>query len=155
MAVNMFDGPIPGQSLTTTPKNAKWEKPPQFTTVDKAMDHLIDRIVTPAILAQLVELIDAGASIPNLANTLLFAGFTEGKWTVDLAFNLVQPIVGLLAVSYFKITGKKPHLENNEPDHNLIELMRMKGDNTSPSVSASKTAEIKKEYKSTGIMGMN
>ncbi len=153
MAVNMFDGPIPGQSLTTTPRNAKWEKPPQFTTVDEAMDHLIPRIINPSILAQLVELVDAGASIPNLTNTIIFGGFTEGKWTVDLGFNLVQPLAGLLSVAYWKITGKKPPMDE-EVDMNLVELMRSKGTGSSPSVSQTKAEEIKQEFKTTGIMGM-
>ena len=38
---NRFDAPIPGESLTDTPGNAKWEHPPQFTKVEEASEYII------------------------------------------------------------------------------------------------------------------
>ena len=44
MIENPFDAPIPGQSLTDTPGNAKWEHPPQFVKVDEAAEYIWDRL---------------------------------------------------------------------------------------------------------------
>ncbi len=34
----MYDRPIPGQSLTTEPKNAPYENPPEIVDVDEAIE---------------------------------------------------------------------------------------------------------------------
>ena len=39
VGVNPFNAPIPGESLTTAPDMPKaWERPPQYTSQDKAME---------------------------------------------------------------------------------------------------------------------
>ena len=32
--MSMFDAPIPGQSLTTEPKNYPWERPPEMSDIN-------------------------------------------------------------------------------------------------------------------------
>ena len=37
---NPFDAPIPGQSLTDTPKNYKWENPARFAKLEDSSLHI-------------------------------------------------------------------------------------------------------------------
>ena len=44
LSADPFDRPIPGQSLTSTPKAWPWENPPEFTDVDEAFMYIIEKI---------------------------------------------------------------------------------------------------------------
>jgi len=39
-----FERPVPGQSLTTTPKSAPYERPPEITDPMEALDYHLDKI---------------------------------------------------------------------------------------------------------------
>ena len=39
-----FDAPIPGQSLTSAPKNRPWRNPPQLAKVEDAMEYYLPRL---------------------------------------------------------------------------------------------------------------
>ena len=44
MIENIFDAPVPGQSLTDTPGNARWEHPPEYTDVEEASEYVWERL---------------------------------------------------------------------------------------------------------------
>ena len=44
VSTDPFDMPVPGQSLTDEPRKWAWENPPQFSTVDDSLQHVIDKI---------------------------------------------------------------------------------------------------------------
>ena len=54
---NRFDAPIPGESLTDTPGNAKWEHPPQFTKVEEASEYIWDRLHDEKLLDQIITML--------------------------------------------------------------------------------------------------
>ena len=56
MQDNIFDAPIPGESLTDTPGNASWEHPPQFTNVNEAAEHIWDKLHDRNLLQQVITL---------------------------------------------------------------------------------------------------
>lgn len=89
---NPFDSPIPGQSLTDTPGNSAWEHPPQYTDLNEAAEHVWDRLHDPEKLEQLILLLQSGISVEGLVKGVLFSGFMEGKWTVDLGLLLTEII---------------------------------------------------------------
>ena len=60
MIENPFDAPIPGQSLTDTPGNAKWEHPPQFSNVEDAAEYIWDRLHEKEILSQVIAFLKEG-----------------------------------------------------------------------------------------------
>ena len=39
-----FERPVPGQSLTTTPKSAPYERPPEITDPIEALDYHLDKL---------------------------------------------------------------------------------------------------------------
>ena len=74
---NPFDAPIPGQSLTDTPGNYSWEHPPQFSKVDDAV----------------ITLLGNNVPVEALVRMVLFGGFSEGKWSPDVAILLAEIVL--------------------------------------------------------------
>ena len=90
---NPFDAPIPGQSLTDTPGNYPWEHPPQFAEVEKAAEYIWDRLHSEAMLDQVITLLKEGVPVEALTRMILFGGFSEGKWTPDVAILLSEIVL--------------------------------------------------------------
>ena len=93
---NPFDAPIPGQALTDKPGNAPWEHPPQFTDTEEVADFIFDRLTTPQMAEQIIAMLDAGVPVEAIGRIIVFAGFTEGKWTPDVAFIIAEPIMKMI-----------------------------------------------------------
>ena len=98
---NPFDAPIPGQALTDKPGNAPWEHPPQFTDTEEVADFIFDRLTTPQMAEQIIAMLDAGVPVEAIGRIIVFAGFTEGKWTPDIAFIIAEPVMKMIATVGF------------------------------------------------------
>ena len=104
---NPFDTPIPGQSLTDEPGNYPWEHPPQYVTTDGAADHLWNRMSEPEFAEQIIAMLDAGVPVEAIARVVVFAGFTEGKFTPDVGFMLAETVMKMIATIGFTGDVKK------------------------------------------------
>ena len=89
---NSFDASIPGQSLTNTPGNAAWEHPPQFTDVDEAMNFIMQKLTNVQMAEQVILMLKSKIPVEAITRLIVFGGFTEGKWSVDMAV-LLTPLV--------------------------------------------------------------
>ena len=87
-----FDAPIPGQSLTAELGGRPWQTPPQYTTVDEAIDYYMERMSSEEFMVQLADILEAGTPVTVLANTIQMASVMEGKHTVDVGM-LVLPML--------------------------------------------------------------
>ena len=88
---NPFDAPVPGQSFTDKPGNYPWEHSPQYTDTAEAADYVWDRLSQPEFAEQVIAMLDAGIPVEAIGRIIIFAGFTEGKWTPDVAFIIAEP----------------------------------------------------------------
>jgi len=89
---NFLEGPIPGQSLTATPKAYKWERPPQMDTVEEATKYYINRLADQDVMDDLAVLFDGGMPIAPFVQTLTTTAVSEGLHTIDVSL-IVSPIV--------------------------------------------------------------
>lgn len=94
---NPFDAPVPGQGLTDNPGNYPWEHPPQYTDTSEATDYIWDRLHQPEFAEQVIAMLDAGIPVEAIGRIILFAGFSEGKWTPDVAFIIAEPVMKMIA----------------------------------------------------------
>ena len=94
---NPFDAPVPGQSFTDKPGNYPWEHSPQYTDTSEAADYVWDRLSQPAFAEQVIAMLDAGIPVEAIGRIIIFAGFTEGKWTPDVAFIIAEPVMKMIA----------------------------------------------------------
>lgn len=97
--VNLATAPIPGQSLTREPGNATYEQPPQFVELDDAMEYMLPRILNPSTGIRIGEMMEEGLPATAIADSLLLQGFTEGKWTPDLAILMGAPLFAAIVKS--------------------------------------------------------
>ena len=78
--------------VSSSPRNAKWEHPPQMPKVPDAFEFIWGQMHKEPMLTQVISLLDTGVPVEALAKTILFAGFSEGKWTIDAAVLLAEPV---------------------------------------------------------------
>ena len=124
---NEFDAPIPGQSLTDTPGNAPWEHPPQMTDPEEILDGLYDKITNGEFTEQLIAMLDAGVPVEAVVRVMVFSGFMQGKFTPDVGFMLVEPLMKLVAAvgiraGVGKLKLSLEDLSNNELIKDMAEL---------------------------------
>ena len=89
---NPFDAAIPGQSLTNEPGNAAWEHPAQFADVDSAMEFVMKKMTNQNMNEQILLMLNNKIPVEAITRLIVFGGFVEGKWTVDVA-TLITPLV--------------------------------------------------------------
>jgi hypothetical protein len=120
-----FDAPVPGQSLTDTPKNAPWEHPPQFTTLKDATNWLFDRFTNEDMVIQLLTLLESGMSVEDVARIVVFSGFMNGKWTVDLGMLLAKPAVLIITGIATRAGIKFKMTRRNKEKQTIDKLVKM------------------------------
>tara|TARA_R100000654_G_scaffold60218_3_gene87045 strand:- start:502 stop:1005 length:504 start_codon:yes stop_codon:yes gene_type:complete len=152
---DIFDRPIPGQSLTDEPKNYPWEHPPQFTDLREARDRIFDNLTEEESIQQLLTMLSANVPAEAVVRTILFAGFTEGKFSVDTAI-LLAPVVLMQVVSIAKAAGLEKFniLMDEKPDDNFTKAMLRVSEDTGVKGVKKAAEKIKKETApATGLMG--
>ncbi len=94
-----INAPVPGMSLTSEPGNRPWENPPNLVSVEDAMEFYTRRILgTPDNYDQILDIIESGLPIRNIANILMKTSIMEGYHTIDVGI-LVLPVVEELLMS--------------------------------------------------------
>ena len=151
MIENPFDSPIPGQSLTDEPGNAKWEHPPQYTDVGEASQFVWEKMHDEKILDQIVSFLDNDIPVEAVARMVLFGGFMEGKFSPDVAFIITEPLMKMLLaiavkaeIPKFKISMSD--ITNNEQLSSIAKIKRA-NQKTDKAIK-----EIQSDVKKTGIM---
>lgn len=103
MAASNFsylNGPIPGMSLTSEPGNRPWENPPDIVTVEEAIEYYADKILRadPIVLDNVLDILEAGIPVRNMANILQTTSVMQGRHTLDVGF-LVAPVIEEMLMS--------------------------------------------------------
>jgi len=93
-----FDAPIPGQSFTSELGNRPWEKPPQYASVEDAIDFYLQRINSEDLRQPLLDVIELGMPLTSIANALQISSVMEGKHTIDVGILVLPVIVELMSL---------------------------------------------------------
>ena len=88
----MIDAPIAGQSLTAELGNRPWQQPPQYTTVEEALEYYIPRLTNPEMLDDLFNVMETGIPLTTIANAIQSSGVMEGKHSLDVGI-LILPVL--------------------------------------------------------------
>lgn len=85
---------IPGQSLTNSPEQPyAWEQPPVFANPRDALEDVVDSLLQPDAVKQLTKALLDGASVSDIAISVLYLKFFEGKVTPDVMLLLIEPVM--------------------------------------------------------------
>ena len=95
--VNPFNATVPGDSLTAAPATQQpWEMPSKYTEQDKAMEAVYMELTSPDNLEKLVDIINDGTPLDEVAQVVLYKGYSEGLFSPDLMMLLIEPTLYLL-----------------------------------------------------------
>ena len=112
---------IPGQSLTSDPDNpAPYERPPEYTSVHEASEYIFNNLIQEETYVPLMQLLLDDMPIMDIAQTLVFKGFTEGKWNPDLMLMLAEPVAYML-LALAERAGIDPVIYRGEDEDDLEE----------------------------------
>mgnify|MGYP003656716586 CR=1 FL=1 len=104
MAVTLFDGPIPGQSLTDEPGNYPWERPPVHADPLDALEVYMDKLGNEDIIDDITDMLDLGIPINTVAGAMLSSGFQEGLHSIDVKF-ILKPLIAAQIQSIANVIG--------------------------------------------------
>ena len=147
---NPFDAPVPGQSLTDTPKNYPWEHAPQYATVEDASMQVWEGLHKEETMEKVIVLLDAGLTVEEITKVIVFAGFVEGKFTPDVGL-LLTPIVAKMIMAIGKNAGIEKININVPKQNDTKELIKTVIKATPKKVDEKK--EIEEDTPDTGLMG--
>lgn len=92
----MLDAPIPGMSMTHELGARPWQNPPQYNTIEEALDYYIPRLQSDEVSEQLLDVMEMGIPVTVIANTMQLAGVMEGKHTIDVGMLVLPVLVELI-----------------------------------------------------------
>ena len=101
---DLFARPIPGQSLTDTPKNSPWERPPEYVEVGDVVKHYVNRLANEDVMDDLAALFDMGGDLETIVETMMLSGSMKGLHTVEAGM-LAGPVVGTFIKSIMDTYG--------------------------------------------------
>lgn len=92
----MFNAPIPGQSLTNEPGNVPWEQPPQMVDLPELVRYYTERLTEPEGVEAVTELLKSGEPCLKVAKTMMRFSVMKGVHTVDAGMLAMPVIVELI-----------------------------------------------------------
>ena len=88
---------IPGQSLTNAPEEAyNWERPAEFTNPRETMLYIFETLTVPETTTNILLSLNNGVGVIDIASTVLYSGFLEGKWNPDLMTLMMEPTMYMI-----------------------------------------------------------
>ena len=88
----LIDAPIAGQSLTSEVGGWPWEQPPQYSTVEEALEFYLPRLTEPTLQNDLMDVIEMGLPLTTIANALQQGAVMQGTHSLDVGI-LVMPVI--------------------------------------------------------------
>lgn len=91
-------GPIPGENYLSDTKNYPWHRPPKYTNIDQALDHVIENIFKKKTSQTLMTVLEIGIPVSTVVSMYLQAGIGQGKWTPDFALLMAGPVAHIFRI---------------------------------------------------------
>jgi len=104
-----FDAPIPGQSLTDTPKNAPYERPPEIVDPIEAIDTHIAKLNEDGAMEDVLYFLEMGVDLKTMVQGILRSAVVSGIHSIDVSL-IIAPVVHEYIKGFADATG----LEYNE-----------------------------------------
>lgn len=115
-ATQGFNKPVPGQSLTNPPEQKyPWESPPEFTNVTEAQLYLLAELTEKERFVALTNALADQVPVDIITRTILFEGFSRGKWSADLLLLLIEPLA-VIVMALGERVGIDYVLEDGDQD---------------------------------------
>jgi hypothetical protein len=91
-----FEAPIPGMAMTPELGSRPWQTPPQYSSVEEALQYYLPRMQDDAFTDNLLNVIEMGMPLTTLANTIQLAGVMENRHTVDVGILIIPVLIEMM-----------------------------------------------------------
>jgi hypothetical protein len=113
---DLIQAPIPGQSLTGTPKNVPWEKPSELNEVKEVINHYVEKLADQDTMDDIAILFELGADLKTVTEGLWLTGSMSGLHTVETGM-LAGPVISSfirVAMKSYGIDAPEESVSPNE-----------------------------------------
>lgn len=100
----MFNAPIPGQSLTTPPKQYAWERPPEMVDPEDVLEFYINRMNKPEVMEGIIDALELDFTVKDLTEGMLRMGVANGLHSIDVSL-IVAPVIHDFIVGFAEDLG--------------------------------------------------
>lgn len=89
----MLNGPIPGQSLTESPKNARWERPPEENDPEKVIQIHLANLQDPDRMQAALDMLEfTPMTLHELVQGIVRGGVSRGMHSIDTGL-IAAPVI--------------------------------------------------------------
>jgi len=113
------DAPIAGQSLTGEFGARPWQSPPQYNTLEEAIEWYVPKLTNKAFTTELFDILEMGIPLTTIANTMQLTAVMQGVHSIDLGI-LVTPIIVEMLAYLADSQGVKYKVGDEEPEDDEI-----------------------------------
>lgn len=100
----MFNAPIPGESLTRTPKQYPWERPPKYSDPEEALQFYLSKMNDPDRMEAYMDALELDVPVKTLVEGTLRMGVANGLHTIDVSL-LIAPVIHEFIVGFAQELG--------------------------------------------------
>lgn len=92
-----FDYPIPGEGMTAELGSRPWQNPPQYATVEQALEFYIPKLVSEELYDGILDSMELGIPLTTMADSMQSAAVMQGLHTVDVGILAMPVLIEMLA----------------------------------------------------------
>ena len=104
-----MDAPIPGQSLTSAPGSYPYERPPEISDPEEAIQMHLTRLSTPEMIEDVLDTLELGVTVKELTEGISRSAVAEGIHSIDVSM-IVAPVIH----EYIKSTADEAGIKYDE-----------------------------------------
>jgi len=88
----LTERPIPGQSLTTPPKSAPYERPPETVDALEALEIHLDNLNTPEVMEAIIDMLESNIDLVTVVEGILRSAVMEAIHSIDISLMIAPHI---------------------------------------------------------------
>lgn len=92
-----FDYPIPGEGMTAELGSRPWQNPPQYASVEQALEFYIPKLVSEELYDGILDSMELGIPLTTMADSMQSAAVMQGLHTVDVGILAMPVLIEMLA----------------------------------------------------------
>jgi hypothetical protein len=83
--------------MTAEVGSRPWQNPPQYSTVEEALEFYIPRLVSDTVYDSLLDSMELGIPLTTMADSMQSMGVMQGLHTIDVGMLAIPVIIEMLA----------------------------------------------------------
>lgn len=117
MGLDLFNGPIPGQSLTGSPGGSPFERAPQYAELNDALEHVWNVLTQKRQVTRLILMLKKDIPAEYIARSIIMAGFGKGMWSPDVGLMMLRTVMAMI-IGIANLKGIKVKIFNPDKEQN-------------------------------------